>query len=306
MSACCSPARTGPGAPAPVPRVAGGPRPALVDLDGGDFRMGSADPGAYADDGEGPVRTVTLSPYAVAPTTVTIADFAAFVDATGHRTTSERLGASFVFAGLLPDDAPPTRGVADAPWWREVAGADWAHPEGPWSGVDDRLDHPVTHVSWDDAVAYAEWVGGRLPTEAQWEHAARGGLDQRRFPWGNRMLVDGEHRMNVWQGRFPDRNTAADGFVGTAPANHYPPNDYGLHNTTGNVWEWVADRFSVGHDLSAAGRRDPVGPATGDRRVLRGGSYLCHASYCWRYRTSARMANTPDSASGNTGFRVAG
>jgi formylglycine-generating enzyme required for sulfatase activity len=267
--------------------------------------MGCDDPGAYVADGEGPVRTVSLSAYGIAATTVTVDGFAAFVAATGYRTSSERIGTSFVFAGLLPDDAPPTRAVVEAPWWREVHGASWAHPEGPWSDVDGRGNHPVTHISWDDALAYCGWQGSRLPTEAEWEHAARGGLDQRRFPWGNQMTPDGEHRMNVWQGRFPDRNTAADGFVGTAPADHYPPNAFGLHNTTGNVWEWVADRFSATHDLTAEGRRDPAGPPEGDRRVQRGGSYLCHASYCWRYRTSARMSNTPDSASGNTGFRVA-
>jgi formylglycine-generating enzyme required for sulfatase activity len=161
--------------------------------------------------------------------------------------------------------------------------------------VAERLDHPVVHVSWDDATAFAAWEGKRLPTEAEWEHAARGGLVQQRYPWGDEREPDGEHRMNVWQGSFPVDNTAADGWVGTAPVDAYPPNGYGLHNMTGNVWEWCADWF--------AHRPVPGGPATGTSRVMRGGSYLCHDSYCRRYRVAARSANAPDSSTGNIGLR---
>jgi formylglycine-generating enzyme required for sulfatase activity len=252
--------------------------------------MGSVDPMTYPEDGEGPVRPVDVAPFAIEAYCVSNARFAAFVDATGHVTDSERFGASFVFAGLLPDDAPPTRGVAAAPWWREVPGASWRHPTGPWSTWHEVPDHPTVHVSWHDAQAFCAWTGARLPTEAEWEFAARGGREQQRFPWGMSLRPGGEHRMNVWQGRFPAENTAADGYAGTAPVDAYPPNGYGLHNMTGNVWEWTADRF---------------GGPDADRRALRGGSYLCHASYCRRYRVSARMGNTPDSASGNTGFRCA-
>jgi formylglycine-generating enzyme required for sulfatase activity len=244
------------------------------------------------------VRLVTLRPFWIDATTVTNERFGAFVRATGHVTSAEQFGWSFVFAGLLPDDFPPTRGVASAPWWRQVEGSDWAHPEGPQSSVTERLDHPVVHVSWDDASAFAAWEGKRLPTEAEWEHAARGGLVQRRYPWGDEREPGGEHRMNVWQGSFPFRNTAADGWVGTAPVAAYPPNGYGLHEMTGNVWEWCADWFATEHE-------GPNGPAAGTSRVMRGGSYLCHDSYCRRYRVAARSANSPDSSTGNIGLRCA-
>jgi sulfatase modifying factor 1 len=270
--------------------------PRLVSLPGGTFLMGCDDPGAYADDGEGPVREVRVSPFQLDACCATNDRFARFVAATGYRTEAEAAGTAFVFAGLLPDDFPPTRGVADAPWWREVEGASWQHPEGPGSDLAGRADHPVVQVSWHDAEAFCAWAGLRLPSEAEWEYGCRGGLVQQRFPWGNRLTPGGEHRMNVWQGRFPTRNTSKDGYAGTAPVDAFPPNGFGLYNTTGNVWEWTRDRWSA---------PDPDGPADGDRRVLRGGSYLCHASYCWRYRTSARMASTPDSPTGNVGFRCA-
>jgi len=266
--------------------------------------MGSDDAYAYVEDGEGPVRAVRVDPFRIAAHCVSNRQFSEFVDATGYVTSAEQYGASFVFAGLLPDDFPPTRGVAAAPWWREVSGAHWQCPEGPGSTLEGRSNHPVVHVSWDDAIAYCRWSGLRLPTEAEWEYAARGDLESKRFPWGDSLRPSGEHRMNVWQGRFPGQNTLADGYLGTAPVDAFPPNGFGMHNMTGNVWEWTADWFSP--TWPRHGTRDnPAGPATGDRRALRGGSYLCHASYCYRYRVSARMANTPDSSTGNIGFRCA-
>ncbi len=274
----------------------------MVLLDGGEFVMGSAGPTAYPGDGEGPVRRIRVDPFRIDRHALSNADFSAFVEETGHTTEAERFGWSFVFAGLLPDDFPPTRGVAHAPWWRQVEEADWRRPEGPQSDLDGRMDHPVLHVSWNDAQAYCEWAGKHLPTEAEWEFAARGDLDGMVFPWGDDLEPGGEHRMNVWQGAFPSENTCADGFYGTAPVGAYPPNGYGLHNMTGNVWEWCSDWYSP--DFHTRDRRtNPQGPRRGTNRSTRGGSYLCHHSYCRRYRVAARNSLEPESTTGNTGFR---
>jgi formylglycine-generating enzyme required for sulfatase activity len=266
--------------------------------------MGSDDPAAYPADGEGPVHAVALRPFWIDPLAVTNARFDDFVRATGYVTDAKRAGWSFVFAGLLADDFPETRGVASAPWWRQVYGAEWQHPEGPGSDVDARLDHPVVHVSWGDAVAYCSWAGVRLPSEAEWEYAARGGLDQKRYPWGDELTPGGHHRCNIWQGDFPRRNTCDDGYYGTAPVDAFGPNGYGLYNVSGNAWEWCSDWFSPAYYRISA-RDNPTGPPDGTHRVIRGGSYLCHDSYCFRYRVAARSASTPDSSTANTGFRAA-
>jgi formylglycine-generating enzyme required for sulfatase activity len=260
----------------------------LVELDGGTFLMGTDDAEGHPADGETPARPVAVAPFAIESVAVSNERFAAFVEATGHVTEAERHGWSFVFMGLLPDDFPPTRAVVGAPWWRQVHGASWRRPEGPASSVDDRLDHPVVHVSHDDALAFCDWAGLRLPTEAEWELAARGGREQARYPWGDELTPGGEHRCNIWQGDFPVRNTLEDGFLGTAPVDAFAPNGFGLHNVAGNVWEWCADAFG-----------------TGGARAARGGSYLCHASYCNRYRVAARTGNSPDTSTGNIGFRCA-
>jgi sulfatase modifying factor 1 len=285
--ACCAPGRALSGAEAPAPESANdGSTDGLVRL-GGSFLMGTEDPDGFPQDREGPIREIDLPPFWIDPVAVTNARFTEFVDATGHRTDAENAGWSFVFGGFLPDDFEPTRGIANAPWWRQVFGGDWRHPEGPATSVEDRLDHPVVHVSWNDAKAFAAWAGARLPHEAEWEMAARGGLEQARFPWGDELEPGGRHAMNVWQGNFPSRNTGDDGWLGTAPVDAYEPNGHGMMNMSGNVWEWCADRFDR------------------QTRAIRGGSYLCHASYCNRYRVAARSFNTPDSSTGNMGFRIA-
>jgi formylglycine-generating enzyme required for sulfatase activity len=276
----------------------------LVDVAPTSFVMGSDDPTGYAEDGEGPAHVVDLGSFSIAAYAVTNEQFEAFVAATGHVTVAETFGDSFVFGGLLPDDFPPTRAVAAAPWWRQVEGADWRHPEGPQSDLDGRADHPVVHVSWTDAMAFCDWSGTRLPTEAEWECAARGGRAAAPFPWGHDREPGGLHRMNVFQGRFPAENTGADGFVGTCPVGSFPPNGFGLYEMTGNVWEWCSDRFDSAY-YARSPRSSPPGPDEGDRRVMRGGSYLCHESYCRRYRVDARSSSTPDSTTGNIGFRVA-
>jgi formylglycine-generating enzyme len=274
----------------------------MMLLAGGAFLMGTEDGVGYAQDGEGPVREITLRPFWFDATAVSNERFVAFVAATGHVTEAEQYGWSFVFAGLLPDDFPETRGAAAAPWWRQVEGADWQHPEGPHSGIGARPDHPVVHVTWSDAMEYCAWAGARLPTEAEWEYAARGGLEQKRYPWGDELTPGGVHRCNIWQGEFPQSNTVDDGYYGTAPVEAFEPNGFGLYNMCGNAWEWCADWFSPRFHIDGP-RENPIGPPDGTHRVIRGGSYLCHESYCYRYRVAARSANTPDSSTGNTGFR---
>lgn len=273
----------------------------MVEIPGGGFRMGSEDPLAYPGDGESPIRSVELAPYRIDACAVTNAEFAEFAAETGYVTEAEREGWSFVFAGLLPDDFPPTRAAADAPWWRQVPGASWRLPEGPRSGIDERLDHPVVHVSWSDAAEYALWAGKRLPTEAQWERAARGGSGDR-WPWGDEIAPDGVQRMNVWQGVFPTENSLEDGWLGTCPADAFEPNPFGAFNMCGNVWEWCFDWHGLPERDPPA---DPQGPAWGDLKVLKGGSYLCHESYCARYRPPGRIGQPPDGTAGNIGFRCA-
>jgi formylglycine-generating enzyme len=183
-------------------------------------------------------------------------------------------------------------------------GASWRRPEGPGSDLAGRGDHPVVHVSWNDARAYCDWAGLRLPTEAEWEFAARGGLEGKRLPWGDELTPGGVWRSNIWQGTFPTHNTAEDGYVGTAPVDAFPPNGFGLHNASGNVWEWCADWFHPTFHRNGP-TDNPTGPPAGQARVIRGGSYMCHDSYCNRYRVAARSSNTPDSSTGNMGFRCA-
>jgi formylglycine-generating enzyme required for sulfatase activity len=281
----------------------------MVRLDGGSFLMGSESKEAWAEDGEGPVRSVSVNPYWIDTHSVTNRQFAEFVGATDYRTEAERFGWSFVFHLHLRkkqrEGLRTKRAVAGLTWWLSVPEACWRQPFGAGSEFADELgDHPVVHVSWNDALAYARWAGKRLPTEAEWEFAARGGLEQQTWPWGNRLLSRGHHRCNIFQGDFPKKDTGADGYKGTCPVDEFEPNGFGLYNCVGNVWEWCQDWFNPEyHKVRPDLADNPTGPPNGTKRSQRGGSYLCHDSYCNRYRVSARIGNTPDSSGSNVGFR---
>ena len=280
---------------APVEEVRARAERAVL-IEAGAFRMGTEDADRHRDDGESPVRSVEVPAFGIDATCVTNAEFAAFVGETGYVTEAEEFGWSFVFGALLePELRRASRKPPGTPWWRAVHGARWDRPEGPGSTVTERGEHPVVQVSLRDAEAFAAWCGMRLPRETEWEKAARGGLDQARYAWGDQLTPGGEHRCNIWQGGFPVRNTLEDGFLGTAPVRSFPPNGFGLYEVAGNVWEWCSDRWESGQAASL----------TGDVRVMRGGSYLCHDSYCNRYRVAARSSTAAEDASGNKGFRLA-
>lgn len=276
----------------------------LRPIPGGIFEMG-ARRSTYAGDLDSPRRKVRLDGFLISPFAVTNAEYARFVHETGYRSVAENEGWSFVFHLLLPDPAVFPASPPGLPWWRKVDGACWSAPEGPGSSVEGRADHPAVHIAWYDALAYCNWSGLRLPTEAEWERAARGGLGNRKFPWGDDLMPRGTFAMNTFQGDFPHVNTAKDGYPGTAPVDAFRPNGYGLYNMTGNVWEWIADRFGPLPDAVHLPAKNPTGSELGYAHVQRGGSYLCHASYCDRYHVHSRTRNHPDSSTGNAGFRVA-
>ena len=276
-----------------------------VLIRGGSFEMGDHFDEGDVSDGETPVHTVRLEDFYLDVTTVTNAQFAEFVRTTAYVTEAEELGVSAVFhLAFHGNPADVVNRVHEAPWWLAIRRADWRQPEGPGSDIQERQNHPVVHVTWNDAQAYAGWAGKRLPTEAEWEYAARGGLDGARFAWGDHLMPQGEWHCNIWQGTFPTHNTAEDGFATTAPAVSFRPNGFGLYQTAGNVWEWCVDWFDQ-YYYATSPAQDPQGPESGRARVMRGGSYLCHHSYCYRYRVAARSSNTADSASANVGFRCA-
>lgn len=274
----------------------------MVLIPKGSFEMGTAD-NILPTDGEGPLRFVTLDDYYIDETEVSNEQFKLFVDETNYKTEAETFGNSFVLETFISEETKKgiTQAVAQAPWWLPVDKASWKHPEGEDTDIASRLDHPVVHVSWNDATAYCKWAEKRLPTEAEWEKAARGGLRNRLFPWGNKLNPKDEQRLNVWQGEFPVSNTKEDGFASTAPVKSYYPNKYGLYNTVGNVWEWVQDWWTVNHDPNPT--TNPKGPESGRDKVKKGGSYMCHREYCFRYRCASRSQNTPDSSASNLGFR---
>ena len=280
----------------------------------------SVSPSTCVVDGEGPARRVSVSSFWMGETEVSNRQWHAFATGTGYQSESETFGWSIVFEReLTPEaNAAATSAVHAAPWWIQVDGASWRHPNGPGSDSmsAERMDHPVVHVSWNDAVAYCAWAhapDGRLPTEAEWEYAARGGKTaerkRRKYPWGNVLTPEGVHRSNVWQGTFPTSNSAKDGYAGSAPVHAFgPQNDLGLHNLIGNVWEWVDDYWTIEHLRTPDGApplADPRGAVTTGERTKKGGSYMCHKSYCHRYRLQARSQNSADTGTSNLGFRCA-
>lgn len=300
MASCCPDSRKSAVAADQAPALkASGALEEVVWIPGGASFLGTANP-LIPEDGEGPERPVKLEAYGLEALAATNARFAEFVAATGYVTEAEKFGWSAVFT---PPPAPGEAGWRG--WWRRVEGADWRRPEGPGSSIAEIPDHPVVQVSWRDASAFAAWVGGRLPGEAEWEHAARGGAIRRRYPWGDEEPDDEAALFcNIWQGRFPDLDTARDGYSRTAPARSFAPNPLGLYNMAGNVWEWTREPFRIRSLSLKAKARDSQAAAQGEK-LLKGGSFLCHASYCHRYRIAARMGLTPDSAANNVGFRVA-
>lgn len=310
------------------------PTPAgMVWIPGGVFRMGSRD----GKPDEQPVHEVELGGFWMDETEVTNAQFQRFVEATGYVTIAERTPKRDDFAGLadvnLIKDEDLVPGsicfnpnfdrdlvrmlrdqYADANWpyavWKMQKGANWRHPLGPESTIEDKLDHPVVHIAWPDAVAYCEWAGKRLPTEAEFEFASRGGRPQQEYPWGDTLLIGGQWQANIWQGEFPEEHQVHDGFEFTAPVKSFPPNGFGLYDISGNVWEWCGDWYQPTY-YSESPRRNPRGPADSfdpnepgiPKRVQRGGSFMCNANYCLGYRCATRMKGEPSSGAFHCGFR---
>lgn len=303
----------------------------MVWIPGGTFMMGASDQEGRPD--EYPQHQVQVKGFWMDATEVTNAQFRKFVEATGYITTAERkpdweelkkqlppgtpkppdsvlMPASLVF---VPPDRPLASLQNVAQWWQWVRGANWKHPQGPGSSIEGKDDYPVVHVSWEDAAAYARWAGKRLPTEAEWEFAARAGMTNQPYTWGSEPVDKGGHKANIWQGSFPDNNLVADGFARAAPVKSFAPNAYGLYDMAGNVWEWTADWYNAGYYAQCANKtlNDPKGAEapydpqepTVPKKVVRGGSFLCHASYCASYRVSARMKTSPDTGLEHTGFR---
>jgi formylglycine-generating enzyme required for sulfatase activity len=275
---------------------------AAAAIPGGTAFVGTAQQ-QIPNDGEGPLRKVKLDPFLIGKTTVTNADFARFVAETGYVTEAEEIGWSFVFWQQVPDSVGATQAVEAVQWWRVVHGANWRDINGPDTmAAAFHPDHPVVQVSWRDAHAFAAWAGGRLPTEAEWEHAARGGQGDVRFPWGNEEPDDEAHfPCNIWQGSFPQTNLCKDGYRTTAPAQSFAPNAYGLYNMVGNVWEWTSEPYKI-----KSLRKDVAARLAGMKgyKLSKGGSFLCHRSYCYRYRIAARSGNSADSATTHAGFRL--
>lgn len=306
--------------------------PGMVWIPAGEYVRGTDDPTAWPS--EQPAHRVQVDGFWMDKTEVTNADFEKFVTATGYLTTAETTPTLEDIMKQVPPGTPPPPAEAlvpgglvfvppsqpvplnnEAQWWQWTPNANWRQPEGPGSSIVGRENHPVVMVSWFDAKAYADWAGKRLPTEAEWERAARGGLEQNEFTWGTEFAPEGRLMANVWQGQFPHNNTTEDGWPRTAPVGQFAPNGYGLYDVSGNVWEWCSDWFQSDlYSILETSRvlSNPQGPDKSlaanrpyeQQRVIKGGSFLCHVSYCSSYRPSARMGTTPDTGMSHMGFRL--
>ena len=297
----------------------------MIWIPGGTFQMGSDK--HYPE--EAPAHSETVAGFWMDKHTVTNEQFARFVEATGYVTWAEIPPRAEDYPGAKPELLKPASVVFQKPphrvdlrnhmnWWTYVIGADWRHPEGPLSSIEGRAQHPVVHVAYQDVEAYANWAGKELPTEAEWEFAARGGLDGASYAWGEELTLGGKHMANTWQGEFPWQNLMTDGYEGTAPVGQYAPNGYGLLDMIGNVWQWTTDWYAARHAATKP-CCGSIGPKGGDReqsydpqmpdiriprRVIKGGSFLCAPNYCKRYRPAARMAQPIDTSACHVGFRL--
>ena len=274
-----------------------------------DYTIGTNSSEGISLDNEGPSINIHIESFYISSTTITNKEFYEFVDDTGYVTEAEKFGWSFVFHYFVSEtDRKNSRITQELPWWFAVPGANWRNPLGPTSNIKDIFNHPVVQVSRNDAIAYCKWAGKRLPTEAEWEIAARGGTSNEKYPWGDEeYLKNNQYQCNIWQGNFPYDNSKLDGYVGTAPAKSYNPNNYGLYNVIGNVWEWCSNPARI--DLNYFSKKNSEEIWSENQEIndeeyaMRGGSFLCHESYCKRYRICARNGNTGMSAANNIGFR---
>lgn len=278
-------------------------------IPGKTYSMGTLSNNGFYSDKEGPPVQIQLKPFYMSETTVTNGQFLNFVTDTGYVTESEHIGRSYVFRSMLVEQGTVESNCCSTSmdWWVDVEGANWRHPEGPISSIKDRENHPVVHITWNDAQHYATWAGGRLPSEAEWEFSARGGLVEKEYPWGDELTPNAIHQCNIWQGEFPHNNTKEDGYFSTAPVQCFKPNGYGLYQMVGNVWEWCSNPARIPlkyfNELSDKRIQQMNRGYQFQEMAMRGGSFLCHHTYCNRYRVAARNGNTANSASSNCGFR---
>ena len=311
-SSCCTPSReSGEGASnngvTPLTRRGVLPITNFVRVLDGYFLMGTNEH-FYPTDGEGPARKVWTDEYQISKYSVTNREFSIFVNETSYVTDAEKFGWSYVFCGFVDEETVSKKkvGVAGvASWWVGIEGAFWFKPHGNEQTIESLLDHPVVQVSHNDALAFCSWSGTRLPTEAEWEKASRGGLTNSRFPWGDELHPNATEMLNIWKGDFSPLDPIKLEPQGTVSVDSFYPNNFGLHNTVGNVWEWTSDFWSSRWHIpdTPETRKNPKGPTSGGKKVLKGGSFMCHDSYCNRYRNSARTGNSPETATSNIGFR---